>query len=191
MKVLSVLTYYYPHWTGLTAHAQRLAEGLVRRGHSVTALAYQHARTLAAHAMHDGVAIVRVRPLARISRGMIGPAFPAAAARLLRDHDVALINSPMLESLPIALASRAVGRPAVLVHHGDLVMRGERRHESDVDERDMYRAERFYGSFMRRVPLPPGAEPDEIEARFQDGVLEVTVPLHEGGGEETRQIEIQ
>ena len=28
MKILSILSYYYPHWTGLTAYAKRLAEGL-------------------------------------------------------------------------------------------------------------------------------------------------------------------
>jgi len=31
MKILTAITYYYPHWTGLTAYAQRLAEGLFRR----------------------------------------------------------------------------------------------------------------------------------------------------------------
>ena len=44
MKVLMVLTYYHPHWTGLTAYAKRLAEGLARRGHSVTVLTSRHVR---------------------------------------------------------------------------------------------------------------------------------------------------
>jgi len=30
MKILTALTYYHPHWTGLTAYAQRIAEGLAR-----------------------------------------------------------------------------------------------------------------------------------------------------------------
>ena len=30
MRILMVLTYYHPHWTGLTAYAKRLAEGLAR-----------------------------------------------------------------------------------------------------------------------------------------------------------------
>src|SRR5262245_30082006 len=122
MKVLSTLTYYHPHWTGLTAHAQRVAEGLARRGHSVTVLAYRHTPALARREVHNGVRVERVRPLARISRGMIAPAFTVAAARLVREHDVVLINSPMLESLLIALSCRAAGRPVVLVHHGDLTM---------------------------------------------------------------------
>jgi glycosyltransferase involved in cell wall biosynthesis len=39
MRILSVLTYYHPHWTGLTAFARRIAEGLVVRGHRVTVVA--------------------------------------------------------------------------------------------------------------------------------------------------------
>ena len=31
MKILVTLTYYHPHWTGLTVIAQHLAEGLAAR----------------------------------------------------------------------------------------------------------------------------------------------------------------
>ena len=48
MKILTVLTYYHPHWTGLTANAKRIAEGLAARGHDVTVLTTRHAEELAA-----------------------------------------------------------------------------------------------------------------------------------------------
>ena len=38
MKILVTLTYYHPHWTGLTAYAKRLAVGLAARGHRLTAI---------------------------------------------------------------------------------------------------------------------------------------------------------
>jgi HSP20 family protein len=36
--------------------------------------------------------------------------------------------------------------------------------------------ERSSGSFYRRQPLPEGTKPEQIQATFQDGVLEVTAP---------------
>ena len=122
MKILSILTYYYPHWTGLTAYAKRLAEGLVARGHQVTVLTIQHDPALPREEVHAGVRIVRVRPVTRVSRGMISPSFPPAAARLIREHDVVQIHTPLMESLLVALLCRLERRPLVMTHHGDLVM---------------------------------------------------------------------
>lgn len=49
----------------------------------------------------------------------------------------------------------------------------ERREE--VTEKG--RSEFHYGSFVRRVSLPVGAEEDKLAARYQDGILEVSVPV--------------
>src|SRR5512136_666240 len=76
VKILVILTYYYPHWTGLTAYARRLAEGLARRGHKITVLTAQYWDTLPAEEMHNGVRIVRLKPVFRLSRGMVMPSFP-------------------------------------------------------------------------------------------------------------------
>ena len=40
--------------------------------------------------------------------------------------------------------------------------------------------ERFEGSFYRTLPLPRGVEANQIQANYQDGVLEVFVPKPEG-----------
>ena len=122
MKLLAILTYYHPHWTGLTAYAKRLAEGLARRGHTVTVLTSRHSRELAGEETLAGVRIVRVPVLGRLSRGTVSPRFPAVAARLIREHDVVQIHAPLLESLLVALLCRRIGRPLVLTNHGDLVM---------------------------------------------------------------------
>lgn len=39
------------------------------------------------------------------------------------------------------------------------------------------RSEFHYGSFVRRVSLPMGAVEDKLTARYQDGILEVSVPI--------------
>ncbi|HEY1014221.1 MAG TPA: glycosyltransferase family 4 protein [Herpetosiphonaceae bacterium] len=122
MKILAILTYYAPHWTGLTMHAQRVAEGLAARGHQVTVLTTRHSAALPRDELLNGVRVVRLLPLARISRGMISPAFPLAAARLIREHDVVQIHTPQLEALLVAGLCRLLRRPLLLTHHGDLVM---------------------------------------------------------------------
>jgi len=63
-----VLTYYDPHWTGLTAYARRLAEGLVRRGHQIAVLTSQCRRELPKEEMHNGVRTPRPKRLMCISR---------------------------------------------------------------------------------------------------------------------------
>jgi HSP20 family protein len=64
----------------------------------------------------------------------------------------------------------------VALDQGDLVIRGERKAESEVKEENYYRIERNYGSFYRRIPLPFEVKPDQITASYNDGVLEVRIP---------------
>jgi HSP20 family protein len=64
----------------------------------------------------------------------------------------------------------------VTVEDGDLIIKGERKAEKEVNEKDYYRMERSYGSFYRRQPLPEGTKPEQIQATFAGGVLEVTAP---------------
>jgi glycosyltransferase involved in cell wall biosynthesis len=122
MKVLMVLTYYYPHWTGLTAYARRLAEGLARRRHSVTVLASRHDPALSLEEIHEGVRVVRLPVAFRLSRGVVMPGFPSALWRLMKDADVVQIHTPLLEAPLVTFFGRLLRRPVVFTHHGDLVM---------------------------------------------------------------------
>ena len=56
-----------------------------------------------------------------------------------------------------------------------LSIRGEKKTETEVKEKDYYRSERSYGSFYRSIRLPSGVDADKVEASFEDGVLEVTL----------------
>lgn len=122
MKILAVLTYYAPHWTGLTSHAVRIAEDLAARGHDVTVLTTRHTHDLAAEEVLKGVRVVRLTPVSRFSRGMIAPAFPVVAARLVARADVVQIHSPLPEAPLVALLGRVTGTPVVFTHHADVVM---------------------------------------------------------------------
>jgi len=122
MKILMVLTYYHPHWTGLTAYAQRLAEGLAARGHQVTVATSRYRDDLALEDVHNGVRIVRMPTLFRLSRGQVMPSFASVVGRLVSEHDVVQVHTPMLETWLVGLLAHRAGRKLLMTHHGDLVM---------------------------------------------------------------------
>lgn len=122
MRILTIISYYHPHWTGLTSHAVRVAEALAARGHDVTVLTTRHASRLPTLEERNRVKIVRLRTIARFSRGMIAPTFPLVAAARIRGSDVVLIHTPLPEALLVAMLCRALRRPLVMTHHGDVVM---------------------------------------------------------------------
>jgi HSP20 family protein len=64
----------------------------------------------------------------------------------------------------------------VVVENGELVIKGERRHEEEVEEGTYYRMEGAYGAFERRIPIPDGVDEATITAIYEDGVLQVVVP---------------
>jgi len=57
-----------------------------------------------------------------------------------------------------------------------LTVSGERRFEEEVREDKYYRIECRYGSFSRSIALPQNVATDEIDAAYENGVLEVTLP---------------
>ena len=60
-----------------------------------------------------------------------------------------------------------------------LTVSGERNAEHE-DKREGYvRVERAYGSFRRSLTLPEGVDPEAVKARFDKGVLEVSIPKPE------------
>ena len=83
LRILVCLTYYLPHRTGLTLHAQRLAEALAARGHRVTVVSARFRPDLAAEETIGGVRVVRLPAPLRISRGLVMPSYPFAVRRLL------------------------------------------------------------------------------------------------------------
>jgi HSP20 family protein len=60
-----------------------------------------------------------------------------------------------------------------------LIIRGERKYEREGQVGKAYRSERRYGEFYREIPLPEGVKADQAKAQFNNGVLEITVPVPE------------
>jgi len=67
----------------------------------------------------------------------------------------------------------------VHIDGGALVVEGERKEEKEEKREGFYHSERSYGKFYRSIPLPEGAKAEQTAAQFNNGVLEVTVPIPE------------
>ena len=60
-----------------------------------------------------------------------------------------------------------------------VILQGERKTEHEETKRGVHLTERQYGLFYRAIPLPEGAKAEDVTATFQNGVLEIVVPLEE------------
>lgn len=56
-----------------------------------------------------------------------------------------------------------------------LTIEGEKKKEEVKKDRNFYRAERMYGSFKRSFTLPVEVDSEKIEAKFEDGALNITL----------------
>ena len=122
MKILTVLTYYRPHTSGLTIYAERLARAFARRGHQVTVMTMQYDKSLPRDEMVEGVHIIRVPVAVRISKGVLAPTFGLVATKLVLEHDVVQMHLPQFDAPGVALRARLFGKPALLTYHCDLDM---------------------------------------------------------------------
>jgi glycosyltransferase involved in cell wall biosynthesis len=122
MRILTVLTYYRPHISGLTIYAERLAQALVKRGHEVTILTSQFDKDLPLEEVQEGVRIVRVPVAFRLSKGVIMPSFGFMASKLVAQHDVIQLHLPQFDAAGVALRGRLLRKPTVITYHCDLFM---------------------------------------------------------------------
>ncbi|MCB9112197.1 MAG: glycosyltransferase family 4 protein [Anaerolineales bacterium] len=120
MKILTVLTYYRPHTSGLTIYAERLARAFVKRGHEVTVMTTQYDPSLPGEEIMDGVKVIRVPVAARVSKGVLAPTFGLVATKLVWQHDVVQLHLPQFDAPGVALRARLFGKPAILTYHCDV-----------------------------------------------------------------------
>ena len=78
----------------------------------------------------------------------------------------------------------------ITLHNNVLTISGERKAEQEEERGGYYVRERRYGSFSRSLSVPEGVDESKIHARYENGVLEVTV---EGAAEvqEPKRIQIE
>ena len=122
MRILTALTYYRPHYSGLTIYAERVARALAQRGHQVTVLTSRYDLSLPSREIRDEVEVIRSSVWLRISKGVIMPGILWRAWKLGRKADVFLLHMPQLDAAPIAWLAKLLRKPVVLVYQCDLVL---------------------------------------------------------------------
>src|ERR1700694_5420009 len=120
MRILTTLTYYSPHVSGLTVYARRVVRRLVARGHEVTVLTSHYDPSLPVREVIDGADIARSRVLLRVSKGTLMPAFFWDAARLIPQHDLVYLHLPQFEASGVALLAKGMRKPVVTSYQCDI-----------------------------------------------------------------------
>lgn len=108
-------------------------------------------------------------------------ATPAIDVYEEKDEVVAKAELPGLEKNDIEVK---------VIDH-ELTIRGEKKQEQAIEEKNFYRAERSYGAFFRTVDLPADVESDRAKASFKNGVLEVHIPKTEEARKKSKQVRIE
>jgi HSP20 family protein len=67
----------------------------------------------------------------------------------------------------------------ITLEDGLLTIQGERHFAHDSSEQQFHRVERRYGAFRRSITLPAQVRAEQIEASFDNGVLQILVPKME------------
>ncbi len=66
----------------------------------------------------------------------------------------------------------------ISIENDMLTVSGEKREERREGEEEgrYFLVERSYGSFTRSFSLPPGVDPDQVQASFDNGLLTIRIP---------------
>jgi len=99
----------------------------------------------------------------------LGAAWPGALRTDLSESDDAItveVEAPGID--PKELEISVTGQT--------LTIRGEKRADRETKRRNYHFVERQFGSFQRSIPLPASVNADDVDARFRDGVLTITMP---------------
>lgn len=202
MRILMYTGYYLPYVSGMTIYVRRLAEGMVRRGHSVTVLCARHDPALPSVADENGVRIERSPVILSAGKGVVAPLMWRDQMRLLADHDVFHRHVPgMGDSWLSTRIAKSMGKPVVFTHHCDLylpfgvindaanaILNTELRFAGALADlivsysEDYVAYSRFLSHFRQKVrtvfpPIAIGAPDDERAARWRRDLGLAGVPV--------------
>ena len=79
----------------------------------------------------------------------------------------------------------------VKLANGVVTIKGEKSSERVEDQDDYHLRERGFGSFQRSFRVPANVDADKIEARFEKGVLKVSLPKSATALQEERKINVK
>ena len=77
----------------------------------------------------------------------------------------------------------------ISMENNTLIIKGEKKFEEEEKKENYHRIERSYGAFYRALPLHAKVKEEEIEAKYDKGILSITLPKAEPT--KAKKIEIQ
>jgi len=80
---------------------------------------------------------------------------------------------------------------SVTMSNGMLVIKGEKKSEFEEKKENYYLSERSYGSFERSLRLPETVDEDKVEARFEKGVLKLSIAKKPEAVKTAKKIDIK
>ena len=122
MRLLTALTYYSPHVSGLTVYARRVVRRLAERGHEVTVLTSHYRSDLPRREVVDAATVLRSPVLFPVNKGVVMPLLLAQAAWLAASHDAVHLYLPQFEAGALALLAKLLRRPIVVTYGCDIVL---------------------------------------------------------------------
>lgn len=116
------------------------------------------------------------RDIDRLTEQMLGA--PAGTARAPRFMPMDLYRSADHFVLSADLPGVDPGSIDISVDNGTLTIKAERAERTE-DDAQWVASERFTGTYMRQLSLGEGVDADNIHARYENGVLTLTMPVAE------------
>lgn len=78
----------------------------------------------------------------------------------------------------------------VTVSENRLMIKGEKKTDKEEKDKSFYMTERSYGAFQRSLALPDEADTNKADAKFDKGVLTVSIPKTEKAKEAVKKVAI-
>lgn len=72
-----------------------------------------------------------------------------------------------------------------------VTIKGEKKRDSSVSEKDSKKSERFYGTFARSLNLPCRVDSEKAEASLKNGVLTIVIPKSQLAQKECKKLTIR
>lgn len=118
-------------------------------------------------------------PFTRIFDLMMGPQGGHAGAEMIRSPETDVVETEDGIDVVMEMPGMSPENIQIELENNVLTVTAEKQEEREEEKGTYHLAERRFGRFSRSFVLPRSVESDQIEARFENGVLRIHVPKSE------------
>lgn len=122
------------------------------------------------------------------SGGAAGAGNPSGATILVPDINIAETKREVHITVEVPGAREAAVE--VVIDDDTLVVRAVKETERQDDRQNVHVSERVFGTFQRALALPFRVDPEQVEARVENGVLTITLPKTEAQ-QRSRRVQVR